>query len=58
MPVIPESSDFPSVLQKGGNEAEKKPGQQPQKAKATDFLSKGPQIPDSKLITRPTQARN
>ncbi|CAG8884311.1 unnamed protein product [Penicillium nalgiovense] len=31
MPVIPESSDFPSAPQKGGNEAEKTPGQQPQK---------------------------
>ena len=48
MPVIPNSSDFPSAPQKGGNEAEKAPGQQPQKATAADFLSKGPQIPDSK----------
>ncbi|CAP99677.1 hypothetical protein E8E15_002419 [Penicillium rubens] len=47
MPVIPESSDFPSAPQKGGNEAEKTPGQQPQKATAADFLSKGPQIPDN-----------
>ncbi|CAI7649955.1 unnamed protein product [Penicillium glandicola] len=47
MPVIPESSDFPSAPQKGGNEAEKKPGKAPQKATAADFLSKGPQIPDN-----------
>ncbi|CAG7966484.1 unnamed protein product [Penicillium nalgiovense] len=47
MPVIPESSDFPSAPQKGGNEAEKTPGQQPPKATAADFLSKGPQIPDN-----------
>ncbi|KAJ5194449.1 hypothetical protein N7491_001787 [Penicillium cf. griseofulvum] len=47
MPVIPESSDFPSAPQDGGNEAEKKPGQQHQKATAADFISKGPQIPDN-----------
>ncbi|KAJ5456471.1 hypothetical protein N7530_011745 [Penicillium desertorum] len=47
MPVIPESSDFPSAPQKGGNEAEKTPGQQPQKPTAADFVSKGPQIPDN-----------
>ncbi|EKV10042.1 DNA repair protein [Penicillium digitatum] len=47
MPVIPESSDFPSAPHKEGNEAEKKPGQQLPKATATDFLSKGPQIPDN-----------
>ena len=58
MPVIPESSDFPSAPQKGGNEAEKTPGQQPQKPTAADFVSKGPQIPDSKLATRSTQARD
>jgi hypothetical protein len=46
MPVIPESSDFPSV-QKGGNESEKK-GDQQQKATAQDFISKGPQIPNGK----------
>ncbi|KAJ5542661.1 hypothetical protein N7535_005085 [Penicillium sp. DV-2018c] len=46
MPVIPESSDFPSAPQKGGSE-EKKQGEQPQKATASDFLSKGPQIPDN-----------
>ncbi|KAJ5474167.1 hypothetical protein N7475_003733 [Penicillium sp. IBT 31633x] len=46
MPVIPESSDFPSAPQKGGNEAEKKSGEQSQKATAADFISKGPQIPD------------
>ncbi|KAJ5171065.1 uncharacterized protein N7500_003848 [Penicillium coprophilum] len=45
MPVIPESSDFPSAPQNGGNEAEQKPGQQ--KATAADFISKGPQIPDN-----------
>ncbi|CAI7574532.1 hypothetical protein PENPOL_c008G06316 [Penicillium polonicum] len=45
MPVIPESSDFPSAPQKGGNKAEDKPGQQ--KATAADFISKGPQIPDN-----------
>ncbi|KAJ5143500.1 uncharacterized protein N7515_002287 [Penicillium bovifimosum] len=45
MPVIPESSDFPSAPQKGGSE-DKKQGEQ-QKASATDFLSKGPQIPDN-----------
>lgn len=53
MPVIPESSDFPSAPEKGSNEAEKKPEKQTQKATAADFLSKGPQIPDSKLGTRP-----
>lgn len=58
MPVIPESSDFPSAPQNGGNKAEDKPGQQPQKATAADFLSKGPQIPDSKLTTKPTQAHS
>ncbi|KAJ5860182.1 uncharacterized protein N7529_007492 [Penicillium soppii] len=44
MPVIPESSDFPSVPQKG--ESDKKDGKDTQKAAAQDFLSKGPQIPD------------
>jgi hypothetical protein len=58
MPVIPESSDFPSAPHKEGNEAEKKPGQQLPKATATDFLSKGPQIPDSKLTARLAQARD
>ncbi|CDM27286.1 hypothetical protein DTO013E5_4491 [Penicillium roqueforti] len=47
MPVIPESSDFPSAPEKGSNEAEKKPEKQTQKATAADFLSKGPQIPDN-----------
>ncbi|KAJ5952873.1 uncharacterized protein N7479_011286 [Penicillium vulpinum] len=47
MPVIPESSDFPSAPQNESNEAAKNPGQKPQKATAADFLSKGPQIPDN-----------
>jgi hypothetical protein len=63
MPVIPEPSDFPAVLQKGGNESQKKPNDESQKkpndesqkkpndesqkASAQDFLSKGPHIPDS-----------
>ncbi|KAJ5787810.1 hypothetical protein N7457_002800 [Penicillium paradoxum] len=47
MPVIPESSDFPSAPQKGGSETGNKSGEQSQKASATDFLSKGPQIPDN-----------
>lgn len=54
MPVIPESSDFPSAPQKGGNESEKKQSEQPQKATAQDFISKGPQIPDSKWSKGPT----
>lgn len=52
MPVIPEPSDFPAVLQKGDNESQKKesqkkPKEESQKASAQDFLSKGPHIPDS-----------
>lgn len=55
MPVIPEPSDFPAVLHKGGNESQKKPNDESQKkandesqkASAQDFLSKGPHIPDS-----------
>ncbi|OGE48613.1 hypothetical protein PENARI_c027G04325 [Penicillium arizonense] len=55
MPVIPEPSDFPAVLQKGGNESQKKPNEESQKkpndesqkASAQDFLSKGPHIPDN-----------
>lgn len=47
MPVIPEPSDFPPTSKNGGNESQhKEGGEQDQKAKATDFLSKGPQIPD------------
>lgn len=47
MPVIPEPSEFPSASKKGGSESQNKAGgEQDQKAKATDFLSKGPQIPD------------
>jgi hypothetical protein len=51
MPVIPESSDFPSVPQKG--ESDKKDGKDTQKAAAQDFLSKGPQIPDGKWPKKP-----
>ncbi|KAJ5305773.1 hypothetical protein PENANT_c015G07256 [Penicillium antarcticum] len=47
MPVIPESSDFPSVLKKGENESQNKPNEESQKASAKDFLSKGPHIPDN-----------
>jgi hypothetical protein len=46
MPVIPDPSDFPAVLQKGDNESQKKPNEESQKATAQDFISKGPQIPD------------
>ncbi|KAJ5339362.1 hypothetical protein N7452_006090 [Penicillium brevicompactum] len=47
MPVIPESSDFPSAPQKGGNESEKKQTGETNPAFAA-FNSKGPQIPDPK----------
>ena len=47
MPVIPESSDFPSAPQKGGNESEKKQTGETNPAFAA-FNSKGPQIPDLK----------
>ncbi|CAI7644157.1 unnamed protein product [Penicillium pancosmium] len=46
MPVIPESSEFPSVPQKDPKETSTKPGEQ-QKASAQDFISKGPAISDN-----------
>jgi hypothetical protein len=48
MPVIPDSSDFPSASKKGSTEPQAKPGEQREKASAMDHLSKGPQIPDGK----------
>lgn len=48
MPIIPEPSEFPSIVQKEGKEATNKQGDQP-KASAMDHISKGPQIPDGEL---------
>lgn len=45
MPVIPNPAEFPSASQKG-HESQNKTGEQREKASATDFISKGPQIPD------------
>ncbi|KAJ5092554.1 hypothetical protein NUU61_007424 [Penicillium alfredii] len=47
MPIIPDSSDFPSAAQKESKESQNRPGEQPQKASAVDHLSKGPQIPEN-----------
>ncbi|KAJ5166174.1 DNA repair protein rad16 [Penicillium canariense] len=52
MPVIPDSSDFPSASTKGGNKSENKSGEQREKASAIDHLSKGPHIPDSEKSVR------
>lgn len=49
MPVIPDSSDFPSASKKGSTESQTKPGEQREKASAIDHLSKGPQIPDGEI---------
>lgn len=49
MPIIPDPADFPSVTKKGDNE-NKPEGDRP-KAAASDFISKGPQIPKGKFIT-------
>ncbi|KAJ5241938.1 uncharacterized protein N7469_000265 [Penicillium citrinum] len=45
MPIIPESSEFPSAPQKEDKGAPNKSGEQ-QKASAEQHLSKGPQIPN------------
>lgn len=50
MPVIPDSSDFPSASKKGTNESQTKPGEQREKASVIDHLSKGPQIPEGETI--------
>ena len=50
MPVIPDSSDFPSASKKGTNESHAKPGELREKASAMDHLSKGPQIPEGETI--------
>ena len=47
MPVVPDPADFPSVTKKGDNE-NKLEGERP-KAAASDFISKGPQIPKGKF---------
>ncbi|CAG8018885.1 unnamed protein product [Penicillium salamii] len=44
MPVIPESSDFPSAPQKGNESGKTQPGDQNPALAA--FSSKGPQIPN------------
>lgn len=50
MPVIPDPKDLPSVSRKGNDESQNKSGEQRQKASATDYLSKGPQIPDGECV--------
>ncbi|CAI7617684.1 unnamed protein product [Penicillium bialowiezense] len=45
MPIIPESSDFPSVPQKGDNQSEKKQTGETN-PDLSAFNSKGPQIPN------------
>lgn len=50
MPVIPDSSDFPSASKKGTNESQTKPGEQRKKASVMDHFSKGPQIPEGEKI--------
>ncbi|KAJ5887483.1 hypothetical protein N7495_007524 [Penicillium taxi] len=47
MPVIPDPADFPSLEQKGNKESQNKSEEQPKKASATDYLSKGPQISEN-----------
>lgn len=47
MPVILNSSDFPSAPKKGKEDQDTQDKQQP---KASDFIYKGPQIPDSMLF--------
>ena len=51
MPIVPDPANFPSASQKGSKESQGKSGEQQAKASAIDHLSKGPQIPDSKLTT-------
>jgi hypothetical protein len=51
MPVIPETSDFPSASKKGSTESQTKSGEQREKASAMDHLSKGPRIPDGERAT-------
>ena len=47
MPVIPEASNFPSGPQNTNNKTKKEATEPHGKAAPTDFLSKGPQIPES-----------